>query len=140
MKTVDTQTEACTKIQIHTQNKHVYKKNIYTEKKTCIHAQRHGKGNIFCCNVVLIILSSLQRCCVIGSAFAVNSTFFKKIGTYDTGMKIWGGENLELSWQVSKQAHSVRPPQIHYPHKVHIITFFIFLKFIILLFHRRYKL
>lgn len=38
---------------------------------------------------------------MVGAGFAVNSEYFKEIGTYDKGMKIWGGENLELSWRVS---------------------------------------
>ena len=38
---------------------------------------------------------------MVGSAFVVETEYFKEIGTYDDGMKIWGGENLELSWRVS---------------------------------------
>ena len=37
----------------------------------------------------------------VGSAFAVDVGYFKEIGTYDEGMKIWGGENIELSIRVS---------------------------------------
>ena len=38
---------------------------------------------------------------MVGPAFAVDANYFKKIGTYDDGMEIWGGENLELAWRVS---------------------------------------
>jgi polypeptide N-acetylgalactosaminyltransferase len=36
----------------------------------------------------------------VGSAFAIRTDFFRDIGMYDPGLKIWGGENLELSFKV----------------------------------------
>ena len=35
-----------------------------------------------------------------GGLFAISTDYFRKIGRYDTGMGIWGGENLELSFKV----------------------------------------
>ncbi|XP_063363918.1 putative polypeptide N-acetylgalactosaminyltransferase 9 [Cydia amplana] len=46
------------------------------------------------------MVSAVKTPMISGGLFAINKKYFEKIGYYDEGMEIWGGDNLELSFKV----------------------------------------
>lgn len=56
--------------------------------------------------ISLHVFARLRTPTMAGGLFSIDRTYFEEIGTYDPGMDIWGGENLEISFRVCPLLHA----------------------------------
>lgn len=61
------------------------------------------------CNNCYTSIYVQRRVALVGVGFTVDGKYFEQIGAFDVGMKVSGGENLELTWRVGDlyQVYSV---------------------------------
>jgi len=58
---------------------------------------------------------------LVGCAIAVERNYFMKLGAFDEGMRIWGGENIELgfrTWMCGGQVKTVTCSRVGHVFKV----------------------
>jgi len=64
---------------------------------------------------------------LVGCAIAVDRAYFMKLGAFDEGMRIWGGENIELgfrTWMCGGQVKTVICSRVGHVFKVcHVLSF-----------------